>query len=98
MKLFAATAVGFLVILPALAQQAGPGQEEANSPPGQHALALAPQAPRTPPAPQARARSLAAVQAAGGGSEAPLGDRMRRTMPIDVAIAADFLRLHARPF
>ena len=73
MKLVAATAVGFLVILPALAQQAGPGQEEANSPPGQHALALAPQAPRTPPAPQARARSLAAVQAAEWRLGGPAG-------------------------
>jgi hypothetical protein len=96
MKLVVATAVGFLVILPALAQKAGPGEGEANSPPSQQALARAPQQPRTPPAQQAR--SLAAVQPADGGAEAPLSDRMRRSMPIDVAVAADFLRLHARPF
>ena len=96
MKLVAATAVGFLVILPALAQQAGLVEGEAISPPGQHALALAPQAPRTPSAPQAR--SLAAVKAADGGADATLGDQMRRSMPIDVAIAVDFIRLHARPF
>ncbi|HKO06397.1 MAG TPA: hypothetical protein VJ487_01685 [Alphaproteobacteria bacterium] len=96
MKLFAATAVGFLIILPALAQKAGLVEGEANSPPAQHALALAPQAPRTPPAQQAR--SPTAVQAAQGSAEATLGDRMRRSMPIDVAIAAGFLRLHARPF
>jgi len=97
MKLAAATALGCLALfLPALAQQAGPVQEETTSPLAQHALALAPQAPRTPPAPQAR--SLAAVKPADGGADAALGERMRRTMPIDVAIAADFLRVHARPF
>ncbi|MGO8867714.1 MAG: hypothetical protein ACLQME_14545 [Alphaproteobacteria bacterium] len=94
MKLFAATAVGFLIILPALAQKTVLVQGEANSPPSQHALA--PQAPHALNAPQAR--SLAAVKAAQGGAEARLGDQMRRSMPIDVAIAADFLRLHARPF
>lgn len=96
MKLFAATAVGFLIILPALAQKAGLVEGEANSPPAQHALALAPQAPRTPPAQQAR--SPAAVQAADGGADATLSDRISRSMPIDVAVAADFIRLHARPF
>jgi len=96
MKLFAATAIGFLVILPALVQEAALVEGEANAPPGQHALAFAPQAPHAPPAPQDR--SLAVVNAAEGGAEATLGERMRRSMPIDVAIAADFLRLHARPF
>jgi len=96
MKLFAATAVGFLVILPALAQKAGLVEREANSPPSQHALALAPQAPHAPPAPQAR--SPAAAKAADRDPDATLSGRLRRTMPIDVAIAADFIRLHARPF
>lgn len=96
MKLFAATAVGFLVILPALAQKAGLIEGEANSPPAQHALALAQEAPHALNAQQAR--SLAAVRAAQGGADATLSERISRSMPIDVAIAADFLRLHARPF
>jgi uncharacterized protein YdeI (BOF family) len=94
MKLVAATAVGFLVILPALAQQAGLVQGEATSPPSQHALA--PQQPHTPPARQAR--SPAAVKAAGRDADATLSERISRSMPIDVAIAADLMRMHARPF
>ena len=92
MRLATASALGWLALaLPAFAQDAAP----AAAAPAPASLA-ARQALERPPQPPPRERAASAGET-DLDTLTPIG-RVRLDVPIDVALAAAFIRLRARPF